>query len=125
MLFFFSSRRRHTRCALVTGVQTCALPICRTAEIGALVSAGTGGSHPLFTIADDRRLRLRVRVPQALAGRLTRGSKVLLTVPEYPGATFEGALMRTARAIAYRSGSMFAEVAVENAARRPKPGGSA
>src|SRR3546814_5917236 len=27
MCFFFSSRRRHTRCALVTGVQTCALPI--------------------------------------------------------------------------------------------------
>src|SRR3546814_6524008 len=27
-MFFFSSRRRHTRCALVTGVQTCALPIC-------------------------------------------------------------------------------------------------
>src|SRR3546814_3258178 len=26
-VFFFSSRRRHTRCALVTGVQTCALPI--------------------------------------------------------------------------------------------------
>src|SRR3546814_14394711 len=29
-VFFFSSRRRHTRCALVTGVQTCALPICDT-----------------------------------------------------------------------------------------------
>src|SRR3546814_12052208 len=28
LFFFFSSRRRHTRCALVTGVQTCALPIC-------------------------------------------------------------------------------------------------
>src|SRR3546814_5561333 len=28
IFFFFSSRRRHTRCALVTGVQTCALPIC-------------------------------------------------------------------------------------------------
>src|SRR3546814_9604426 len=27
-MLFFSSRRRHTRCALVTGVQTCALPIC-------------------------------------------------------------------------------------------------
>src|SRR3546814_2915758 len=27
-IFFFASRRRHTRCALVTGVQTCALPIC-------------------------------------------------------------------------------------------------
>src|SRR3546814_1246574 len=28
ILFVLSSRRRHTRCALVTGVQTCALPIC-------------------------------------------------------------------------------------------------
>src|SRR3546814_2201459 len=28
--FFFSSRRRHTSCALVTGVQTCALPIYKT-----------------------------------------------------------------------------------------------
>src|SRR3546814_171119 len=31
-IFFFSSRRRHTRCALVTGVQTCALPICGEAS---------------------------------------------------------------------------------------------
>src|SRR3546814_1002728 len=34
VVFFFSSRRRHTRCALVTGVQTCALPICNTHHIG-------------------------------------------------------------------------------------------
>src|SRR3546814_6471156 len=32
--FFFSSRRRHTRCALVTGVQTCALPISLFEEYG-------------------------------------------------------------------------------------------
>src|SRR3546814_16668512 len=31
-IFFFSSRRRHTRCALVTGVQTCALPISSAME---------------------------------------------------------------------------------------------
>src|SRR3546814_13292193 len=31
---FFSSRRRHTRCALVTGVQTCALPIFPDPEVG-------------------------------------------------------------------------------------------
>src|SRR3546814_2010723 len=31
-VFFFSSRRRHTRCALVTGVQTCALPISLTSS---------------------------------------------------------------------------------------------
>src|SRR3546814_6315685 len=34
--FFFSSRRRHTRCALVTGVQTCALPICQV-EVAVLL----------------------------------------------------------------------------------------
>src|SRR3546814_3508158 len=32
-LFVFSSRRRHTRCALVTGVQTCALPILGHPEL--------------------------------------------------------------------------------------------
>src|SRR3546814_9216717 len=32
--FFFSSRRRHTRCALVTGVQTCALPISSLGQAG-------------------------------------------------------------------------------------------
>src|SRR3546814_1776916 len=45
--FFFSSRRRHTRCALVTGVQTCALPISALAadrpHQGALDAALEGG----------------------------------------------------------------------------------
>src|SRR3546814_15057995 len=38
--FFFSSRRRHTRCALVTGVQTCALPICSRASLVVVDRAG-------------------------------------------------------------------------------------
>src|SRR3546814_9933813 len=47
MCFFFSSRRRHTRCALVTGVQTCALPISTRAvpdqaRIGMAKAAPTG-----------------------------------------------------------------------------------
>src|SRR3546814_7547676 len=40
LFFFFSSRRRHTRCALVTGVQTCALPICGAARGGAVSREG-------------------------------------------------------------------------------------
>src|SRR3546814_3253222 len=40
--FFFSSRRRHTRCALVTGVQTCALPIFVVGE-GERMEAGSHG----------------------------------------------------------------------------------
>src|SRR3546814_9180815 len=56
--FFFSSRRRHTRCALVTGVQTCALPICRKganhdgrAEVQGLgygMAGGTGRTQGLY-----------------------------------------------------------------------------
>src|SRR3546814_8382970 len=38
MFFFFSSRRRHTRCALVTGVQTCALPILRLSMLPGIIS---------------------------------------------------------------------------------------
>src|SRR3546814_3108134 len=38
-VFFFSSRRRHTRCALVTGVQTCALPISSASRLPAFLDA--------------------------------------------------------------------------------------
>src|SRR3546814_8068525 len=41
-VFFFSSRRRHTRCALVTGVQTCALPIALLVGGTTALDAGTG-----------------------------------------------------------------------------------
>src|SRR3546814_10403016 len=40
LVFFFSSRRRHTRCALVTGVQTCALPILAELALEAGLPAG-------------------------------------------------------------------------------------
>src|SRR3546814_10018191 len=52
MCFFFSSRRRHTRCALVTGVQTCALPIC------GFLLAQPAGREPLlydFFVQTPRR----------------------------------------------------------------------
>src|SRR3546814_8679928 len=46
VLFFFSSRRRHTRCALVTGVQTCALPI----YIGDIATGQKDGQQKTFYI---------------------------------------------------------------------------
>src|SRR3546814_1988705 len=42
VVFFFSSRRRHTRCALVTGVQTWALPIYFKVICDALAVASAG-----------------------------------------------------------------------------------
>src|SRR3546814_2525513 len=50
VLFFFSSRIRHTRCALVTGVQTCALPISMTVY---LVSAFIRREFPMWALGVD------------------------------------------------------------------------
>src|SRR3546814_5948871 len=43
--FFFSSRYRHTRCALVTGVQTCALPIWSPGDAGMTVIQKRGADR--------------------------------------------------------------------------------
>src|SRR3546814_3805394 len=55
-VFFVSSRRRHTRCALVTGVQTCALPIyprsrARLAEFGLLEKLA---AHPAVRLTEPQ-----------------------------------------------------------------------
>src|SRR3546814_2976779 len=60
-LFFFSSRRRHTRCALVTGVQTCALPIFLTPHlVFCLLALGSGlivDPHHPVAIGNNQRVR--------------------------------------------------------------------
>src|SRR3546814_18863445 len=59
IFFFFSSRRRHTRCALVTGVQTCALPIWTTRRRGAArLHAVTTPELPSFHNEHIDRARL-------------------------------------------------------------------
>src|SRR3546814_13202320 len=53
-MFFFSSRRRHTRCALVTGVQTCALPICSgLLTFGVPTSPGVPADLAKYTLTAD------------------------------------------------------------------------
>src|SRR3546814_14494107 len=100
MLFFFSSRRRHTRCALVTGVQTCALPIssrCRDEEFFQLCSdiqqrfspstrapcegvrfrserdPEFSAEYPRLGLLRDQRTRRRVRVVDSIEIGLVEG----------------------------------------------------
>src|SRR3546814_8120191 len=67
VLFFFESRRRHTSCALVTGVQTCALPIYNQGQGlflgGDLLPGQVCGMVTKLTAAAGRRFRGRVYVP--------------------------------------------------------------
>src|SRR3546814_10433012 len=64
--FFFSSRRRHTRCALVTGVQTCALPISRSARsfIGLLNSSSP---HSGQCCPDEPKLCDPTKAPNSIS----------------------------------------------------------
>src|SRR3546814_4781735 len=55
LVFFFSSRRRHTRCALVTGVQTCALPIFRARW---RLGGGRGWTERLRALGVGKQLRM-------------------------------------------------------------------
>src|SRR3546814_6379782 len=73
-VFFFSSRRRHTRCALVTGVQTCALPILLAGvagiPVGLLVDDGVDRDRGLarLPVADDQ-LALAARSEERRVGK--------------------------------------------------------
>src|SRR3546814_9049535 len=92
MFVFFSSRRRHTRCALVTGVQTCALPIyvirseADEAKVGArfLLDAL---SQALFTLILRAHLANHGQDSGSLAllgdKRLGRAWQALLADPAY------------------------------------------
>src|SRR3546814_5893642 len=74
MCFFFSSRRRHTRCALVTGVQTCALPIYNCgAKLGNQLHhlATTWLLAPVFLCLGGWRLKI-----SAFAIIDTKGQKI-------------------------------------------------
>src|SRR3546814_10522393 len=69
-VFFFSSRRRHTRCALVNGVQTCALPIYRqyTEQLDA---AERFGRNQQIAAESDERLawQLKLRSEERRVGK--------------------------------------------------------
>src|SRR3546814_14015627 len=73
MIFVFSSRRRHTRCALVTGVQTCALPISlKVFDLSCEhdhVFEGWFSSHESF---DDQMAKGLVRCPVCQSAQITR-----------------------------------------------------
>src|SRR3546814_9138849 len=73
-IFFFSSRRRHTRCVLVTGVQTCALPISSgRASSSATAIQGSLATSPFLSSGIDGLLERRqtgaaIGIEEALVG---------------------------------------------------------
>src|SRR3546814_17772268 len=70
MFFFFSSRRRHTRCALVTGVQTCALPSSSRRNASCRAAPAPRAAPP--PACTEARPGIRPPRDPVVAGRLLR-----------------------------------------------------
>lgn len=94
----------------------------RHAQVGQLVKADSDSATSLFDIADTRRLRLYVPVPQNYASQILPGMQVQLSVPERPGQHFTAALLGTSTAVDQGSGTLLAQYAVENASAALLPG---
>src|ERR1700728_2951287 len=95
----------------------------RETDIGALINAGSGSGPELFRVADIRKLRIYVQVPQSYAPRVRPGVAVDLRFPEYPGRTFDAKLVRTANAIEPRARTLLVELEADNAKGELFPGG--
>jgi RND family efflux transporter MFP subunit len=94
----------------------------RDTDVGALIAAGDGRATPLFTVADTRKLRLYVSVPQSLAAGIRPGLTAHFTVPDQPDQVFEAQFVRSADAVDAQSGAMLVQLVFDNSAGRLKPG---
>lgn len=94
----------------------------RATDIGALISVGGVGDTPLFTVSDERKLRIYVRVPQAYSADVRPGTVASFTVPEYPGRAFSATLAATADAVTPQTGAQLVQFQIDNADHALKPG---
>src|SRR3546814_20024689 len=72
LCFCFSSRRRHTSCALVTGVQTCALPIFakEMVDLASHILDKKAGRFDTSQFKDEYELALRKLVKRKASGKI-------------------------------------------------------
>ena len=86
----------------------------RTTDVGALITAGSGGGPALFVVSDTSRLRAYVNVPQNYVPSVKVGTKAQIAVPEYPGKTFTATVEASAQAVDIASGTTRMLLVVDN-----------
>jgi RND family efflux transporter MFP subunit len=92
----------------------------RGVDVGQLINAGNGTE--LFRISALNVLRVYVNVPQIYSQSAVSGTLAELTLTEFPGQTFTGKLVRTAKAIDPASRTLLVEIDVENKDGKLMPG---
>jgi RND family efflux transporter MFP subunit len=94
----------------------------RSTDVGALIDAGANAPKELFHIADIRKLRIYVAVPEVYSRSAISGAPAGLTLDEYPGELFHGILVRNSNAIDAVSRTLLVEVDADNSGGRLMPG---
>lgn len=94
-------------------------------ETGSTTTAGAGtvtGNKEMFDISAVRTLRVFINVPQIYSPDAKNGTIAKLTLPQYPGRTFDGKLVRSSDAVDPASRTLLAEVDVDNRSGELLPG---
>jgi RND family efflux transporter MFP subunit len=96
----------------------------RNVDPGALIPQATGSTvgTPIVTVASVATVRVLADLPQSAAPRIQVGDSATITVVEYPGRDFTGAVSRRAEALRPATRTMLVEVDVPNDDRKLYPG---
>ena len=100
-----------------TGIVT-----ARNADVGQLINAGSGSGPELFRVADLRRLRVYVHVPQSYAGLLQTDQVAAVRFPDRPGLSYSARLESTSKSLDPGSRTMLAQLIIDNSRRELLPG---
>ena len=92
----------------------------RNVDVGQLINAGAGTL--MFRVSAINVLRVYVNVPQIYSQSAVPGTMARLTLSEFPGQSFTGKLVRTARAIDPASRTLLVEIDVDNRDGKLLPG---
>ena len=94
----------------------------RAVDVGNLVTVGTATSTALFTVSDQSRMRIYVRLPQNYASFVRPGMDVTFTVPQYPTRVFHATLVANAGAVATATGTVLLQFGTDNSDHALQPG---
>lgn len=86
----------------------------RSTDIGALINSGASNGPALFTVANMRKLRVYVQVPQSFMPTIKVGGEAELSVPEHAGRTFKATIQSAAGTVNARSGGGLVQLVVDN-----------
>lgn len=92
----------------------------RNVDAGAYV--GKAGEMPLFEIEDNRSLRLRISVPEAMTGTKVKDEKVQFSIKAIPGKKYEGKLSRQSGSLDVNTRSEVWEFLINNSDHSLKAG---